>query len=127
MTEAQPGAGEGKKEHEIYESRLEKAQKWRELGANPWGNGLRPKHLAAEVINAHGNQSAEELERSQRPTYQVAGRVIALRSFGKAAFIKLRDRSGEIQAHLKKDLLGDSYELFLLMDRGDFVQVQGTL
>jgi len=125
MTDPRSGAGEGKKEHEIYESRLEKAQKWRDLGANPWGNGLRPKHLAAEVINAHGNQSAEELERSQRPTYQVAGRVVALRSFGKAAFIKLRDRSGEIQAHLKKDLLGDSYDLFRLTDLGDIVAVAG--
>ena len=35
-----------------------------------------------------------------------AGRVLALRSFGKAAFLKVRDRSGELQIWVKKDKLG---------------------
>ncbi|HZA13539.1 MAG TPA: lysine--tRNA ligase [Myxococcaceae bacterium] len=116
------------KEQEIYEQRLEKARKWRELGANPWGNGYRPEHLAAEVHARHGQQSAAELEAlSPAPTYNVAGRMVALRSFGKAAFVKLRDRSGEIQVHLKKDALGDAYELFKLTDLGDFVGVVGSV
>jgi lysyl-tRNA synthetase class 2 len=125
MTDPESGTGEGKKEHEIYESRLEKAARWRELGFNPWGNSYRPEHLAAEVINAHREQTAEQLEGSGA-VYNVAGRVTALRSFGKAAFVKLRDRSGEIQVHLKRDVLGDSYELFRLTDLGDFVAVVGT-
>src|SRR5258707_3214337 len=126
MADPDSGTSEGKKEHEIYESRLEKARKWRELGFNPWGNGYRPEHLAADVINAHREQSAEQLEDAVGPAYHVAGRVIALRSFGKAAFLKLRDRSGEIQVHLKKDVLGDGYELFRLTDLGDLVAVIGT-
>src|SRR6266851_2327772 len=126
MADPESGTSEGKKEHEIYESRLEKARKWRELGFNPWGNGYRPEHLAADVIDAHREQSAEQLEAAVGPAYHVAGRVIALRSFGKAAFLKLRDRSGEIQVHLKKDVLGDGYELFRLTDLGDLVAVIGT-
>src|SRR5712664_3826454 len=126
MADPESGTSEGKKEHEIYESRLEKARKWRELGFNPWGNGYRPEHLAADVIDAHREQSAEQLEYAVGPAYHVAGRVIALRSFGKAAFLKLRDRSGEIQVHLKKDVLGDGYELFRLTDLGDLVAVIGT-
>src|SRR5258707_1787960 len=126
MADPDSGTSEGKKEHEIYESRLEKARKWRELGFNPWGNGYRPEHLAADVINAHREQSTEHLEAAVGPAYHVAGRVIALRSFGKAAFLKLRDRSGEIQVYLKKDVLGDSYELFRLTDLGDVVAVIGT-
>ena len=47
--------------------------------------------------------------------------------FGKAAFIKLRDRSGEPQVHVKKDALGDAFERFKLTDLGDFVGVKGTL
>jgi lysyl-tRNA synthetase class 2 len=50
-----------------------------------------------------------------------------LRLFGKMAFIKLRDRSGQIQVQLKKDLLGEGYEVFKLVDRGDFAAVSGKL
>jgi lysyl-tRNA synthetase class 2 len=116
------------KEQEIYEQRLEKARKWRERGANPWGNGYRPEHLAADIHTRHGQQTAQELEAlSPPPSYDVAGRIVALRSFGKAAFVKLRDRSGEIQVHLKKDALGEGYELFRCCDLGDFAGVRGSV
>jgi len=117
----------GTKEQEIYDQRLEKARRWRDLGANPWGNGHHPQHLAAEIIERHGNQSADELEKSPPAEYSIAGRVVALRSFGKAAFIKLRDRSGEIQVHAKQDALGPAYELFKLVDVGDFAAVTGKV
>jgi len=117
----------GSKEQEIYAQRLEKAQKWREAGSNPWGNGYKPRHLASEILKAHDKQSAEELEKAGPAVYDVAGRVIAVRSFGKAAFIKVRDRSGEIQVHVKKDALGDRYELFKLVDLGDFVAAEGPV
>jgi lysyl-tRNA synthetase, class II len=117
----------GSKEQEIYDQRLEKARKWRDSGFNPYGNGYRPQHLAADILARHGGQSMEELEKAEPTSYDVAGRIVAVRSFGKAAFVKLRDRSGEIQVHLKKDALGDAYELFKLCDMGDFVAAEGTL
>jgi lysyl-tRNA synthetase class 2 len=117
---------EGLKEAEIYQQRLEKASKWRELGAHPFGNGYKPDHLAGDILNRHANQPAEELERDAK-VYNVAGRMMSRNSFGKAAFIKLRDRSGLIQVHVKKDALGDQFELFKLVDVGDFVGVVGTL
>jgi len=114
------------KEQEIYALRQEKARKWREHGVNPWANGYRPKNLAAEIIDKQSKQTAEELEK-EAAEYDVAGRVLAIRSFGKAAFVKLRDRSGEIQVHLKQDALGPAYELFKMVDVGDFVAVAGKL
>jgi lysyl-tRNA synthetase class 2 len=114
------------KEEEIYALRQEKAEKWRQLGVNPWRTGYRPQHLAAEILEKHAGDDAGALEKSPAE-YNVAGRVVALRSFGKAAFIKLRDRSGEIQVHVKQDALGSAYELFKLMDVGDFVGVAGPL
>ncbi|WP_434389401.1 lysine--tRNA ligase [Melittangium boletus] len=117
----------GSKEQEIYAQRLDKAQKWRDSGVNPYGNGHRPAHLAQEIIDRHAQQSTEDLEKAGPLAYSVAGRIVAVRSFGKAAFVKLRDRSGEIQAHVKKDALGDAFELFKLCDLGDFVAVEGTL
>jgi lysyl-tRNA synthetase class 2 len=46
---------EGKKEHELYEQRVASAQKWRDLGANPFGNGFRPEHTAAQILEKHRN------------------------------------------------------------------------
>ncbi len=117
---------ESAKEHELFSQRLEKAGRWRDLGDNPFGNGFRPTDLAGDIARTHASDSAEQLE-ATRPSYSIAGRVVALRSFGKAAFIKLRDRSGELQVHVKKDALGDQFERFKLIDLGDFVGVKGTL
>jgi lysyl-tRNA synthetase class 2 len=39
----------GSKEQEIYQSRLDKAAKWKESGFNPYGNGYVPKHLAGDI------------------------------------------------------------------------------
>jgi len=116
----------GSKEQEIYDQRLEKAAKWREAGFNPYGNGHRPQHLAADILAKHADATPEALEQTPA-TYEVAGRLVAMRSFGKAAFIKLRDRSGEIQVHMKKDALAEGYEVFKLCDMGDFLGVTGTL
>ena len=117
---------ESAKEHELYAQRMEKAERWRALGFSPFGNGIRPDDLAGDVARRHASDTAEQLE-ATHPAYSIAGRVVALRSFGKAAFIKLRDRSGELQVHVKKDALGDQFERFKLTDLGDFVAVKGTL
>jgi lysyl-tRNA synthetase class 2 len=114
------------KEQELIAQRQEKAKGWRALGLDPYGNGFRPQHLAGEIARAHADATAEQLDATPH-SYTVAGRVIAVRSFGKAAFLKLRDRSGEIQVHVKKDALGDQFERFRLTDVGDFVGVTGTL
>jgi lysyl-tRNA synthetase class 2 len=117
---------ESSKEQDLYAQRLEKAEKWRALGLHPYGNGFRPTEVAGEIVRRHGAESAESLQ-AAAPAYRVAGRVVAVRSFGKAAFLKLRDRSGEIQVHVKQDALGDKYERFRLTDLGDYVGVEGTL
>jgi lysyl-tRNA synthetase, class II len=114
------------KEAQLIAQRQEKAKGWRALGVHPYGNGFRPEHLAGDIARTHGGESTEQLDAAAR-VYTVAGRVIAIRSFGKAAFLKLRDRSGEVQVHVKQDALGPEYERFRLTDVGDFVGVTGTL
>jgi lysyl-tRNA synthetase class 2 len=116
----------GTKEQEIYANRLEKADKWRELGANPYGNGYRPEHLLGELAETYKDHDAAALEQAN-VTVSVAGRVILNRSFGKMAFLKLRDRSGELQAMLNKAALAEQFELYKLVDTGDFVGVEGKL
>jgi lysyl-tRNA synthetase, class II len=119
-------AEEGVKEHELFEQRLASAQKWRELGANPWGNGFRPEHLAGEILAANQAETVETLEATPK-IFSVAGRIVALRPFKNAAFIVIQDRTGAIQVHVKQDKLGDRYELFKLCDLGDFAGIVGQL
>ncbi|MDP2952679.1 MAG: lysine--tRNA ligase, partial [Chloroflexota bacterium] len=57
----------------------------------------------------------------------LAGRILALRSMGKAAFLDLHDASGKIQVYLRQDTLGDNYKLLKDLDLGDFIGVEGKL
>ena len=59
----------------------------------------------------------------------IAGRIVALRRFGKATFLVLSDRAGRLQAYLKRDAVGEAaYDLFLsTVDAGDILWVEGTL
>ncbi len=51
--------------------------------------------------------SDEELK-SVEETFSLAGRIVAIRDFGKASFIQIQDRKGRIQAYLRKDIVGDT-------------------
>ena len=59
----------------------------------------------------------------------IAGRVVALRRFGKATFLVLSDRAGRLQAYFKREALGEgAYDLFLrTVDVGDILWVEGSL
>ena len=57
----------------------------------------------------------------------LAGRMLAKRVMGKAAFAKLRDVSGDIQLFLQSTALGEAYEAFKHWDVGDILAAEGTL
>ena len=68
-------------------------------------------------------EPGEETDRA----YRVAGRMVARRDQGGAAFIDLADRDGKIQLHAKKDVLGDeSFDRLVSLDIGDLIGVDGT-
>jgi lysyl-tRNA synthetase class 2 len=115
----------GATEREIVAQRLKKAEELRRLGVNPWGNGHAPEHLARDLHARYGEAGAEEIARDPGE-WSVAGRVLAVRSFGKAAFLKVRDRSGDLQVWVKKDRVGENgFEVFKLLDVGDVVAARG--
>jgi lysyl-tRNA synthetase class 2 len=115
----------GTTEREIIAQRLKKAEALRALGVNPYGNGHAPRHLAADVQARYGEQPAEQIA-ADPGSWSIAGRVLAVRSFGKAAFLRLRDRSGEIQVWVKKDRVGErGFEIFKLLDVGDIAAAEG--
>ena len=75
----------------------------RAAGVNPYPNGIVVPHTAAEIRAACGDKTREDLEQglATAPAYTIAGRVMAWRSFGKATFFDLRDRTGAVQAFLQ--------------------------
>ena len=71
--------------------------------------------------------SAEELE-AQPDTYTVAGRIIAIRSFGKSIFMHLLDSGEKLQVYIQQNQLDkESYRLAKKLDIGDIIRVQGPL
>jgi len=115
-------------EENIYiKQRLEKAQKLRAEGVNPYPNGISPNALCRNLNDTYQEWDAVRLEGLMQ-TFSLAGRVMFRRSFGKAGFIKIRDRSGELQIFCQKDSLSpEEFEWYQNLDLGDFVFVEGTL
>jgi lysyl-tRNA synthetase class 2 len=115
----------GATEREIIAQRTRKAEALRDLGVNPFGNGHAPAHAAEDLIRRYGDAAAEEIAKDPG-AWSLAGRVLAVRSFGKAAFLRVRDASGEIQVWVKKDKVGErGFEIFKLLDIGDVVAAEG--
>src|SRR5258707_334413 len=73
--------------------RFEKLARIRERQENPYRNGLVPDSLAAELQKSFQERTKEDLEKEGRPC-SVAGRIMAIRDFGKASFVRIKDRSG---------------------------------
>ncbi|HET6615312.1 MAG TPA: OB-fold nucleic acid binding domain-containing protein, partial [Dehalococcoidia bacterium] len=113
-------------EDELIAQRIEKIERMRARGIDPYPARTGRTHSAADAIAAfeaweQGGASGDA------PQVSVAGRVTARRDMGKAAFIDLRDGSGRIQAFCKRDILGDAFERLDDTDLGDFIGVGGPL
>lgn len=115
-------------ENIYFTQRLEKAQKLRSQGLNPYPNDIAPAHLCADLAERYSGMTREQLEAEPTPEFTLAGRVIFYRSFGKAGFLKIRDRSGEMQVFCeKKTLTPEEFGLYEELDVGDFVFVKGPM
>ena len=108
---------------ELLLQRRRKVDTLWEAGINPYPNDFKPQHTSADIVAAYGDK--EELDASSE-NLVVAGRILARRSFGKAAFIQLQDRKGRIQIYVKKDEIGDeAFANFESFDIGDIVGAEG--
>jgi lysyl-tRNA synthetase class 2 len=109
---------------DVLRDRREKLERIREAGIEPFPHEFEEREEIAEVRAAHEGLAAG-METESR--HRVAGRIVARRGHGKAAFLDLRDGSGQIQLHATADKLGeDAFALLVDLDLGDFVGVEGT-
>jgi lysyl-tRNA synthetase class 2 len=121
-SDAQPPP-EGGGEERLIEERRAKLDGLREAGVEPFPHQFPDRTSVATVLERHaGLEDGDETD----DTVRLAGRLTARRGHGKAAFLDLTDRSGRIQLHARKDVLGDSYERLVDLDLGDVVGVEGA-
>ncbi len=105
--------------------RREKLDRLREAGIEPFPHAFPGRVDIATVRAAH-----EDLEAGAETdsAVRVAGRIVARRGHGKAAFLDLVDGSGRIQLHSREDVLGEESHASLVgLDLGDFVGVDGRV
>lgn len=105
------------------DERLRKLAELKELGINPY-----PAHSNR---NTKISDILEHFDQYDQKTVIIAGRIVAIRSFGKLAFVKLRDYFGEVQLFMKQE--GEVTEGLIsvknlkLLDLGDFVEAEGMV
>ncbi|HXG53432.1 MAG TPA: lysine--tRNA ligase [candidate division Zixibacteria bacterium] len=112
---------------EQSEVRRQKLEQFRQAGLPLYPNDFKPSHSTAEIAARFGDFSEEQLAGIEE-RFQVAGRIMTIRNFGRASFFHIQDGSGRLQVYARKDRLGDrGYALFQALDAGDIVGVRGRL
>ena len=114
-------------EQEILASRRSRAERLREAGVELFPARVpRDRSAIPEILARFGSADADALAQAAA-VFCVAGRIVALRSFGKMAFATLQSDGLQLQVWLKRDLLGDAFEALKLYEVGDFIWARGPL
>ncbi len=97
------------------------------LGFEPYPHKFERTHSITRIVQQFGQSTAERLE-TERSHVRVAGRVHAINKMGKAAFVRFTDGAELLQIYLKSNELDEqTWELFKLLDLGDFIGTEGRL
>ena len=127
-------------EEAILEGRRATAARLRARGENPFANDVVPRlpgsqtldlaelRAAAESGATAGKYDAEKVHAATTGrTFHVRGRAIAVRSAGGLSFVRLRDRTGEMQLLMSEEKMGAEYARLEDVDVGDILEAEGTL
>jgi len=105
---------------EIINFRLQKLNKLRESGIDPYPHTFKRSNYSNELKN--------DFKSFENKDVVIAGRIMAIRKMGKASFFHIEDSGGRMQVYIKKDDVGESqYNIFKLLDIGDYAGVNGFL
>ncbi len=102
-----------------YKVRIEKVERMRAMGIEPWPEMEPVTDTAAQVV--------QEFKEGERQSYTLAGRIMVIRLHGKTAFADLQDYTGKIQIYIKADDVGaDNFAFFKeFIDSGDILWCTG--
>src|SRR5512143_2855914 len=99
----------------------------KKLGIEPYPRRFEIDASVDSVVAQHGSTSADELE-TGRPHTRTAGRILSVRSFGKANFLVISDGRARVQVYVRQDSLSErDFRMFKLLDFGDWIGVEGRL
>lgn len=126
--EPQAGTPRILEDNSLIRQRRKKAAEIKGMGVSLFPNKFRPRDKIGDIVARYGRMDSNQLESRAEDKCSIAGRIMALRSFGKAAFVKLQDRSGSLQIHVQRDGVGqDKYQVFKKLEVGDIIGVSGPL
>ncbi len=108
----------------LVQQRLKKAEDLQRIGVPLYPNDFRVEDRVGDIVSKY----KEDITPSEEQTVVVAGRLMALRDFGKSVFGHIQDGTGRIQVYLRRDRLGaEEYKLCKYLDIGDILGIKGTL
>ncbi|NWF55805.1 MAG: lysine--tRNA ligase [Syntrophaceae bacterium] len=112
---------------ELFSQRKKKFEELIQGGFPPYPNTFRVSHTAEEISRLYRDRKEEDFE-TLTDRFSVAGRLMRLNHFGKAAFGHIQDRTGRVQGYFRRDRMSEkSFQVFSRLDIGDIVGVQGRL
>jgi lysyl-tRNA synthetase class 2 len=110
-------------ENELVKQRLEKLNKLEEQ----YPNDFKLDSYSNEILEKYSETPKKELEKITKK-FKLAGRIMAIRDFGKASFVVLQDFKGKIQLYFHKSILKDKFSFFKeILDIGDIIGVEGSV
>jgi lysyl-tRNA synthetase, class II len=99
----------------------------KKLGVAPYPHRFEVDTSIEAVVRQYKDSSREQLDEA-KPRFRLAGRILAIRPFGKANFVVISDGRARIQAYIRQDTLAArDFDVFRLLDLGDWIGVDGPL
>ncbi|MGM0446429.1 MAG: lysine--tRNA ligase [Bacillota bacterium] len=106
--------------NKLMEQKIEKYKDFSERGIKNYDEKFEIDTQSEDILNS--------FEKYEGKAVRLSGRLMALRTHGKASFADIQDMSGKMQLYVKVDLIGeDRYELFTELDIGDIIGVEGEV
>jgi lysyl-tRNA synthetase, class II len=112
---------------DLFKQRRANFEELKRLGVDPYPHAFERTHTVGDLVAQFSGKTAAELE-SEKVRTTTAGRILAIRSFGKANFLAISDGHARIQIYVRQDALPErDFSIFKLLDFGDFIGVEGHL
>jgi lysyl-tRNA synthetase class 2 len=97
------------------------------LGVDQYPHTFERTHTVSALVSAYGDRSTDALA-AERIETRTAGRILAIRSFGKANFLVISDGVSKIQVYIRQDSVSErDFAIYKLLDFGDYIGVSGYL
>jgi len=111
----------------MEQHRLDKLEKIKEQNKQPYVNYHKVEHDIIDVVEKYKDVEKDALP-ERTVMFDVAGRIMAIREFGKTAFLTIKDRTESIQVYVKNgEISGEDHEIFKTSDVGDVIGIKGFL